>query len=126
MVVEANKLLDELSADESVRKLAHDRELALKFYKLELVEAREEGRAEGEARGREGGREAGREEGRAEGEAKGRVDAIMQVVTARGLRLTSAQVERLRACTDLAELDRLLRRALSMQAAQWLFEESDP
>ncbi|MCU0694725.1 MAG: Rpn family recombination-promoting nuclease/putative transposase [Polyangiaceae bacterium] len=110
MVVEANKLLDELSADESVRKLAHDRGLGLKFYKLELVEAREEGRAEGEARG----------------EARGRADAIMQVITARGLRLTPAQVERLRTCTDLAELDRLLRRALSIETAQQLFEDSEP
>ncbi|MCU0691501.1 MAG: Rpn family recombination-promoting nuclease/putative transposase [Polyangiaceae bacterium] len=118
MVVEANKLLNELSADESVRKLARDRELALKFYKLELVEAREEGREEGRAEGEQ--------KGRAEGEQKGRADAIVQVITARGLRLTPAQGQRLRSCTDVAELDRLLRRALSIVAAQELFEDSDP
>ncbi|MCU0691715.1 MAG: hypothetical protein MUF54_09965 [Polyangiaceae bacterium] len=50
----------------------------------------------------------------------------MQVITASGLRLTPAQVERLRTCTDLAELDQLLKRALSMQAAQGLFEDSEP
>ncbi len=47
MVSEAQTILEELSSDEAVRKLAEDREIALKFWEMELELRQEKGREEG-------------------------------------------------------------------------------
>ncbi len=61
--------------------------------------------------GLEQGLEQGRTEGEAKGEAKGKSDALLAVLAARKLAISSAQRERILACHDLAELDRWIVRA---------------
>jgi len=102
MVNEAQKILVELSSDEEVRRLAEDREIALKFWEMELELTREKGREEG------------REEGRAE--------TILQILATRGIELTTEDRARLLACRDRSVLDELLPRALTLQPGEDLFE----
>jgi predicted transposase/invertase (TIGR01784 family) len=102
MVNEAQKILVELSSDEEVRRLAEQRELALKFWEMELELRHQKGREEG------------REEGQAE--------SILKILSARGLQLTSEDHARLMACRDVSILDELLRRALTLQTGEDLFD----
>jgi hypothetical protein len=104
MVSEAQTMLAELSSDQEVRRLAEERELALKFYEMELELARDKGREEG------------REEGRAE--------AILQILSVRGIPLSTEDNARLMACRDVSALDKLVRRALTMQPGEGLFDLS--
>jgi hypothetical protein len=85
--------------------------------KLGLEEGREEGRKAGREEGREEGREQGREQGREEGER----EALFEVLSARGLTVDAAERQRILACTDLSQLKRWLRRAVSAQATHELF-----
>jgi flagellar biosynthesis/type III secretory pathway protein FliH len=114
MVSEAQTILEELSSDEEVRRLAEERELALKFYEMDLRLAREQAEAKG--------REEGREEGRAEGEAKGRAEAILQLLSARSIQLTNDVHARVMACRDVPTLDKLFRRALTLEPGEDLFD----
>jgi len=50
MVSEAQTILVELSSDEAVRRLAEERELALKFWEMEMELTREQSEAKGQAR----------------------------------------------------------------------------
>jgi hypothetical protein len=106
MVSEAQTILEELSSDEAVRRLAERREIALKFWEMELELTREQSEARGEARG----------------EAKGQAASILKVLTARGIELTTENRARLLACRDISVLDELLPRALTLQPGQDLFE----
>ena len=76
---------------------------------------RAEGRAEGEAKGKA--------EGRAEGEAAGKAQAALTVLEARGIAASDAVAARVRACRDLAELDRWVRRAATVARAEDVFGE---
>jgi predicted transposase/invertase (TIGR01784 family) len=105
MVSEAQTILVELSSDEAVRRLAERREIALKFWEMELELTREQGREEGEARG----------------EARGQAASILKVLTARGIELTTENRARLLACRDISVLDELLPRALTLQPGEDLF-----
>jgi hypothetical protein len=68
-------------------------------------------------RGIERGVVQGRVEGRAEGERR----AILRVLERRGVSVTASLRARLDACSDLAELERLLDRALEVSVADDLF-----
>jgi predicted transposase/invertase (TIGR01784 family) len=107
MVNEAQTMLQELSSDEAVRRLAEEREIALKFWEMELQLTRE--------KEREQGREEGREEGRAE--------TILQVLSARGIELTTEDRTRLLACRERSVLDKLVLRALTLESGEDLFED---
>jgi predicted transposase YdaD len=80
-------------------------------------EGSELGRAEGEAKGRA----EGEAKGLAEGEAKGEAKTVLAVLEARGLRVTAAQRERVLACTDLAQLEGWVRKAVTVKTTAELF-----
>jgi predicted transposase YdaD len=73
-----------------------------------------QGRAEGEARGRA--------EGEAHGEARGEARGVIAVLEARGLAISDAARARILGCTDLATLDRWVRRAVTVGAVDELFD----
>jgi hypothetical protein len=75
------------------------------------------GRSEGEALGRSEGEALGR----SEGEAKGKAEAVLAFLSARGLDVTDAVKERIRACDNLALLDRWIRAAATVTNAEELF-----
>lgn len=62
-------------------------------------------------------RAAGRTEGKAEGKAEG----VLQVLDARGIAVSEEQKARILACTDIAVLDRWIRRAVSVSSTEELF-----
>lgn len=70
------------------------------------------------------GREEGREEGRKEGEASGEARALLAVLEVRGIKVSKSIRQRVLACTDVAELDRWVRRATVVKKASELFEET--
>ncbi|GAA4063394.1 hypothetical protein [Nonomuraea soli] len=72
-----------------------------------------EQRGIGRTEGREEGRAEGRAEGKAEGRAEGKVEALLITLGARGLTVSPEQRARIEGCTDLAELDLWIRRALT-------------
>ena len=73
-----------------------------------------QGRAEGIAQGKA----EGEAKGKAEGEAKGEAQALLTILTVRGLPVTEAQRQRILSCADLAQLDRYLRRAVSAASTE--------
>ncbi|HEY3356065.1 MAG TPA: hypothetical protein VGQ83_22625, partial [Polyangia bacterium] len=52
-------------------------------------------------------------EGKAEGQAEGKAQALLTILSARGLALAPAQRARILACRDLAQLDRWIARAVT-------------
>jgi hypothetical protein len=60
----------------------------------------------------------GLEQGRHEGE----MEALFEVLDARGLRVDARSRRRIQACTELAQLKRWLRLAVTVQSVQQLFE----
>ena len=66
-------------------------------------------RAEGKAEGKV----EGLREGEAKGKAEGKAEALLMLLSGRGLRVTSAQEARVRACTDLGQLDAWFQAALT-------------
>jgi hypothetical protein len=78
------------------------------------------GRAEGEAKGRA----EGEAKGRAEGEAKGRAEAVLLVLSSRGLAPTKVQAAQIRACTDVARLERWLVAAMTVASVSELLATS--
>jgi hypothetical protein len=60
----------------------------------------------------------GREEGRHEGEQA----ALFEVLDARGLKVDAGTRQRILACKDLSQLKLWLRKAVSVESAQELFE----
>jgi hypothetical protein len=55
--------------------------------------------------------DAARSEGEAKGKAEGKAEAILDVLTARGIPVSEAQRQEILRCNDLARLNRWLRRA---------------
>jgi len=78
--------------------------------------------AQGREEGREEGRQEGRQEGREEGLHEGERAALLEVLDARGLQVDEPTRQRILACTELSQLKLWLRKAVSVQAAQELFE----
>ena len=67
---------------------------------------------------------AGIEEGLEKGLREGRVAALLATLDARGIRVGKAARERIAACSDLAQLDRWIRRSAVVGKAAELFEEA--
>ncbi|XXV24697.1 hypothetical protein WME87_40865 [Sorangium sp. So ce1389] len=66
------------------------------------------------------GVEKGREQGRQEGLLEAKAQAVLAVLEARGLEVPAEVRERVLASTDVAELDRWIRRAASVGDAREL------
>ncbi|MFE8605267.1 RpnC/YadD family protein [Archangium violaceum] len=84
------------------------------FARRYFTQGREEGRQEG----RQEGLQTGRQEGLHEGE----VIALLKVLEARGLLMDEQSRQRIAACSDLAQIERWLLKAVSVQSVQELFE----
>ncbi len=63
-------------------------------------------------------------QGRQEGRQEGEVTALLKVLEARGLQVDEQARQRIAACTDLAQLERWLRKSVSVQSVQELFESA--
>ncbi|WP_437966990.1 hypothetical protein WMF04_46810 [Sorangium sp. So ce260] len=70
------------------------------------------------------GRQEGREEGLREGTLKAKAHDVLSVIEARGLEVPTEVRERVLASTDLAELDRWIRRAAVVSDARELLGTS--
>lgn len=66
-------------------------------------------------------REEGRREGEARGEARGKAHAVLAVLEARGLRVSDEQRAKIVGCADLAELERWVRKAVTVKTTGALF-----
>ena len=75
--------------------------------------------AEGEAKGKA----EGKVEGEAKGKAEGRAEGILAVLTARGVAVTDHERRRVLACSDLALLDRWLKRSVTAVSANEVFTD---
>jgi hypothetical protein len=62
--------------------------------------------------------------GELKGEIKAKANDVLAVLDARGLEIPADVRERVLACTDLAELDRWIRRAAVVSEARQLFEHT--
>jgi hypothetical protein len=60
--------------------------------------------------------------GLVEGEAKGEADAVVRVLEARGLAVSSDERERIAGCTDLKQLQEWVTRAVTVEHASNLFD----
>jgi hypothetical protein len=67
------------------------------------------------------GRAEGEATGRAAGEAKGRAEALLAVLQARGLQVSDEVRGRVLGCTDVAQLDAWVRKAVSVTSVDELF-----
>lgn len=67
------------------------------------------------------GPQEGRAERLQEGRAEGLHDALLRVLAARGVPVDGALAARIRACHDIATLERWLERALTVTSAEDLF-----
>lgn len=86
------------------------------------VKEREEGREEGRAEGREEGRAEGLEKGRAEGRAQGRAEAVLNILSSRGIDVPPSVRARVTACSDLDQLAVWMERAVHAAGADELFD----
>jgi flagellar biosynthesis/type III secretory pathway protein FliH len=66
----------------------------------------------------------GREEGLQKGLQEGEMRALLEVLEARGLLVDEQARQRIVACTELEQLKRWLRKAVSVQSVQELFEST--
>jgi hypothetical protein len=64
----------------------------------------------------------GKAAGQAEGKAEGRIESLLTILDARGLSVSDAHREQILACSDEAQLDVWLRRALTIDRVDALFE----
>ncbi len=86
-----------------------------------LEQGRTEGRTEGRIEGLTEGRIEGRIEGRAEGRAEGEARSLLTVLDARGIEVSSDARALIMACTDVAQLERWIRRATTAMSVDELF-----
>ena len=61
-------------------------------------------------------------EGQAKGKAEGKAEGILVVLENRGVAISEAQQQTIRSCQDLGQLDRWLRRALTISEIGELFD----
>ena len=104
----AKDFLQQLSADPRTRELAEEREIAMKFYRMELKASRNEGIEEGKV------------EGLREGKVEGLREAISDICEAFGIELDARRRARIEAL-DLEALN-ALRRELKVARA-WPSDE---
>jgi hypothetical protein len=85
-----------------------------------------QGLAKGEKQGLQKGLQQGRQEGRQEGQQEGLLEgeqrALLKVLEARGLKVEEAARRRLLECTELAQLERWLSKAVTVQSVEELFK----
>ncbi|MEU5864845.1 MULTISPECIES: hypothetical protein [unclassified Nonomuraea] len=96
------------------------REPKSKWVRQWVAESRAEGMAEGIAEGEARGEAMGQ----ARGEAKGEAKAILRILAARGIAVREEEAERVFRCTDLDVLESWIDRALTVEAAEELFDPS--
>jgi hypothetical protein len=101
IMARAKSILEQLSADPSAQEAARQRELALLNWNHSNYVAG----VEGEARG----------------EAKGKAEGVLVVLRARGLVVSPEVEDRVTRCTDIAQLDEWLRRAVVVTSAEEIF-----
>jgi flagellar biosynthesis/type III secretory pathway protein FliH len=78
--------------------------------------------AMGLQQGREEGREEGLQKGREEGLYEGERTALFKVLEARGLVVKQRARQRILACTDSVQIERWLRKAVSVRSTEELFQ----
>jgi hypothetical protein len=88
------------------------------FARKYVAQGREEGRQEGLQEGFQKGRQEGRQEGLQEGERA----ALFEVLDARGLVVDDTARQRILNCQELSQLKLWLRKALTVESVQELFE----
>jgi hypothetical protein len=74
------------------------------------------------AQGREEGLKEGLQEGLQEGLHRGELAAVFEVLDARGIQVDEASRQRLMACKELSQIKLWLRKAVTVQSVQELFE----
>ena len=82
----------------------------------------DEGKALGVAEGRAQGVAEGKAQGVAEGEAQGRRSSLLELCEAKGLELSDDQRIRISTCTDLDQLKAWVKRAITAETADALFD----
>jgi hypothetical protein len=82
--------------------------------------------AQGRQEGLQEGLQKGRLEGRQEGLQEGERAALLEVLDARGLQVDAAARQQILSCSDLSQLKRWLRKALTVRSAQELFDPEPP
>ena len=76
------------------------------------------------AEGREEGFAEGQEKGRAEGRVEGEAVSVLSVLRFRGIEVPEARERQIKACTDLAQLELWLERAVSATCIDDLFDDT--
>jgi predicted transposase YdaD len=85
----------------------------MRSYGEELIErGRRQGREEGREEGLEEGLEKGLEQGLEQGRLRGRAEAVLQLLTARGIPIDEASRQHILSCSEMATLDRWFARSL--------------
>ncbi|MDH2428018.1 hypothetical protein [Sphaerisporangium sp. TRM90804] len=79
------------------------------------------GKAEGKAEGRAEGKAEGRIEGKAEGKVEGKAEAVILILSGRGIWPSVEVRDRVLACTDVWQLDEWIKRAANAEEAEDLF-----
>jgi hypothetical protein len=97
------------AALESLMQSPERREFQSEFARKYVSLGRAEGKAEGKA------------EGEAKGKAEGKAQAVLVVLDARALAVSTEQRERILACADIPTLERWIRRATTAASAEELF-----
>lgn len=92
------------------------------YYLRGEAEGRALGEAEGRARGEAEGRVLGEAEGRARGELNAKRAAILAVLRARHISVSSDTESRITRCSDVDQLDSWVQRAATISAAVNLFD----
>jgi hypothetical protein len=83
----------------------------------------ERGVQKGLEKGLARGREEGREEGLQQGLLRGRAEAILRILTVRGVHVDEAARQRILTCTDMATLDRWFDRSLNATTLSDVLDE---
>lgn len=89
----------------------------------DLDQVRDEGREQGITEGREQGKAEGRAEGEAAGVCLGLAQGILALLAARGLPVSAAAEQRIRAGTEADQLRAWLLAAARVERAEAIFEE---
>jgi hypothetical protein len=100
---------DHLEALMTAGTYEYKSDFARRYFHQGLTEGRAEGLTEGRA------------EGLTEGRAEGEVRALLAILNTRGISIPQDVHTRITTCTDLDELDTLIRRALTATTIQDLF-----
>jgi hypothetical protein len=102
-------------ADDAARHLLAAMMTTAEYEKTFVEKIHDQGIAEGKA--------AGITEGEARGKAEGEARAVLRLLDARGLALSHEQRQQVTSCTDAAQLDRWLDRAITAGTATEVFAD---